>query len=318
MKRKCTPILLIVLMTLSSTAWTQGYIIGQNDVLSVSFWQDPEMDFQTRVGTDGSITLAMGGSIEAAGLTPEELAKKIVEQVSLFNRKITHAAVKINEYGSRRITVMGNVGKPGQYTFESIPNLWEIISEAGGPTLDANLSNIMIIRADESETEAVLKVDLVEALRRNDFASLPQIKPGDDIYIPPQTGDIFDRAVEEQAAPRADVLYIFGAVNVPGVHKFDPKLNILESLVVASGPTFDANLKSVRIIRKNGAHSAVTRFNVDRFLHERVADSFKLRGGDAIYVPQKKSFRDTILFNFLMIAAGAAITAYMYDYVTKD
>ena len=183
---------MICLLLLHSIVYAQenAYKIGKGDVLEITFWQDPTLDVTTSVGEDGKIWLSIGGAINAEGLSIEELSEKIVESVSLYNRNITNAVVKVAEYESRRVYVMGSVRTPGKYTFEVIPNMWEILSEAGGPTTTANLSNVLVIRRNIIEGEKSINVNLAEILRSRAFEQLPKIMPGDNIYVPATFGNV--------------------------------------------------------------------------------------------------------------------------------
>ncbi len=295
----------------------QSYIVGCGDILAVSFWQEPEMNFNATVGEDSTISLPMGSTLKAAGRTPEQLASAIVERISLYNRRITHASVKVVDYGSRKIYVMGNVRLPSKYTFEVIPNLWEIISEAGGPTENANLSNVMIIRNGQGAEEQSIRVDLADILRNKAFHLLPKVEAGDNIYVPAVVGNVPSsgmEAVQEQQ----NVLFIYGEIGHPGVLTFNKDLNLLEALITAGGPTFQADLDEVRVIRKQGVYSAVIRIDVEAYANERAASFFTLKAGDTIFVPRKKIMRENVLWDFLMIATGAVITAFAVSLVPRN
>jgi len=305
---KTTFVLLIACAILVSDGNSQSYIIGVGDVISITFWQDSELNLETKVGKDGKIILPIGGALQAAGLTTEKLADKIVDTVSLYDRRITTAAVNVVEYESRKVYVMGEVRNPGKYMFEVIPKLWEIILEAGGPTENANLNSVMIIRRDEAESDQSQTIDLVEILRNKKFDLLPEIKPGDNIYVPAVVGNVPSSGMDAMQEQR-NVLFIYGRVASAGVYTFNKKLNILEALVTAGGPAENAKLDGVKVIRKIGAYTNVIEVNVERYANESVPAFFMVQGGDAIYVPGKKLFRESVLWNFIMIGASSAITA---------
>ena len=56
-----------------------GYVIGPDDVLTVSYWRNPDMSAEVTVRPDGLISLPLLNEIQAGGLTPEQLRDKIVE-----------------------------------------------------------------------------------------------------------------------------------------------------------------------------------------------------------------------------------------------
>ena len=68
-------------LMLAYDAGAQEYMIGKDDVLEISFWQDKDLNVTTRVDANGQISLPIGGIIKADSLTIEQLADKIVERI---------------------------------------------------------------------------------------------------------------------------------------------------------------------------------------------------------------------------------------------
>jgi len=292
----------------------QEYQIGSGDVITVTFWQDAELNIEASIGEDGLLQLPVGGTVRAIGLTVDQLAKAIVERISMYNQRITHATVKVKEFGSRKVYIMGTVKNPGKFTFENIPNLWQVLSEAGGPLDNANLNNVIIVRSNPQGEQQTIQVDLASILRRQAFNQLPEIQPGDNIYVPAVVGNVPNAGIDA-LQNQQNVLFIYGEVSRPGVFSFNKELNLLEALVTAGGPTAQAQLEEVRVIRKSGAVSNVTRVDVGRYADEGSPAFFMVQGGDTIYVPRKKSIRESVIWDFFMIATGTAITAFTYTLI---
>jgi len=295
-------------------ARAQEYTIGKDDMLEVTFWQDNELNITARVDASGQINLPIGGTIMADGLTLSQLSEQIVERISLYNRRITNASVKVTEYGSRKVYVMGHVREPRKYTFEVIPNLWDIISEAGGPLETANLNNVLVIRKTPEGEPRTMTVDVAEILRNRNFQLLPVVEPGDNIYVPAVVGNVAGSGIQSMQA-QPNVLFIYGEVGNSGVFTFNKELNLLEALITAGGPTATAKLNQVRVIRKNGAFSSVTRVNVKKYADESSPSFFMVKGGDTIYVPRKNIFRESVAWDFIMIFTGAVLTSLAYSVV---
>lgn len=313
--RLSTPtIVALLLLILACGAWTQEYTIGKDDVLEITFWQDTELNVTTKVDATGNIILPIGGAIKADGLTLQQLSDEIVERISLYNRRITSASIKVTEYGSRKVYVMGHVRTPNKYTFEVIPNLWDIISEAGGPLETANLSNVLIIRKGEEGVPRTITVDLADILRNRNFQLLPPIEAGDNIYIPAVLGGSASSGIQS-VQPQPNVLFIYGEVGSSGVITFNKELNLLEALITAGGPTAQAKLSEVRVIRKDGVYSSVTRVNVEKYSDESSPSFFMVKAGDTIFVPRKKVFRESVAWNFFMIFTGAILTGLAYSVI---
>ena len=275
---------------------SQEYVIGPDDVLSITFWQQPDLNTTAKVNKEGKIVLPIIGSITAAGLTPTKLADKIVDRISLYNRNITQATVVVTEYGSKKIYITGQVLSPGKYTFEAIPNLWEVILEAGGPTESASLSNVVIIRKGGQ----TFTVDLNEALRKGDLSSLPKLRPGDMVYIPsaavPSPGA---EAPGQPAAPGVSApaggalqalensIYIYGQVARPGVYPFTKGLDLIRALIIAGGPTIDAKLDEIQVTTREAKYPVMAKVDLTKYSRGEPLSPFMLHPGDTIFVPRR-------------------------------
>lgn len=283
----CCLFLSIVSYPLNRTAFSQEqgeeYVIGVDDVLSVTFWQLPELNTTTKVGSDGKIELPIIGRITAAGLTPSRLGEKIVAQISLYNRAITQATVQVTEYASKYVFVMGEVQQPGKYTFETIPNLWQIILEAGGPTPNAKLTQVTILRGAGSPEEGeIVNVDLTGALRRGDLSLLPPVYPRDMIRVPA----VGEKAIG--AALEKDVIYIFGAVGTQGAIPYEPSADLMETIITAGGPSGNAKLEDVRVISRDSRAGTLVRVDLNKYTSRANPVPVYLKPGDVVYVPAQK------------------------------
>ena len=317
--------LFLVLILFSGSLFAQEYKIGAEDVLAVSFWQQPQLNTNVRVSQDGTIALPVIGAITAAGLTPTELATKIVGRISLFNRNISQASVVVAQYGSKKIYVTGHVMQPGKYSFEVMPDLWKILLEAGGPAETAKLDQIRIIRggADAGKT---LTVDLTEFLGEGDLSRMPPIYPGDTIHIPgvsQQTaggeasgpGGITSTQVDE------DVVYIYGQVARPGGYQFTRNLSLLEAIIIAGGPTPVAKMDEVKIIMKGDRYSSIATINLESYSRHGAPAPFLLNPGDTIFIPEKKqsaivqTLQRGILYEVMRVALTAGTSMLIYALV---
>ncbi|MBK7090425.1 MAG: polysaccharide biosynthesis/export family protein [bacterium] len=158
-------ILIFILAVAMFSAAQAEYVIGIDDVLQVSFWQTPTLDQQVVVNADGKVTLSVIGEITAAGLTTAQLSRKIVEQVSRFNRDISQATVVVSAYNSQTVFVEGEVVTPGRYAREIIPDIWTIIKEMGGATPAGDLTQVRLVRGGAVDPGTVITVDVLAAVR---------------------------------------------------------------------------------------------------------------------------------------------------------
>src|SRR5580700_1486585 len=91
-----------------------NYIIGAQDVLDISVWKEPEVSRVVPVRPDGKISLPLLNDVQAAGLTPSQLATQLTESLKKFvsSPQVTVIVATIN---SQRIYIIGEVARAGAY-----------------------------------------------------------------------------------------------------------------------------------------------------------------------------------------------------------
>lgn len=263
------------------------YEIGVDDVLQVSFWQASELNEQVRVKSDGKITLSVIGEITAAGLTTSELSRKIVEQVSRFNRDITQATVTVVNYGSQTVFVEGQVMNPGRYAREVIPDIWTIIKEMGGVTQTGDLSRVQLIRGGSVDPGEVLTVNVLEAVANQATEDLPRVYPHDIIRVPTTVGGLPRSEIPVGDQQQQNVYYVLGAVARPGVYNWQEGVDVLEALALAGGTSADADLDEVTVRDKSGSYSTIYKLDLEKQLDKGSPQRYLLSKENAIVVPRR-------------------------------
>src|SRR5438477_3349960 len=156
-----------------------SYRVGAGDVLNVEVVGRKDLSAQYTVGQDGVLFMPLTGGISAVGKTSTQLAAELARRLSLYDRDITQVNVSVAEFKSRKIFVMGGVVTPGKYSFPQSPTIWDAISEAGGPTEDAQLQAVEIIPGDPTTGGPTHTVDVAAAIREGRVQNLDRLKPGD-------------------------------------------------------------------------------------------------------------------------------------------
>lgn len=261
------------------------YRIGPGDVLEVSFWQDPDLNSQVRVGEDGNIALDIIGQIEAAGKTTAELQRDIVRLISRLNKNISQAVVRVTEYNYNYVFVTGQAKNPGKLTFEVIPDLWTIINEAGGVAESADLSRVTIIRGGEDAGQVEI-VNVRRAIATGSLHKLPGVRREDTIEIPRTlqglpSGDLV------QSADKKDYVYVIGAVSTPGPIKFEENIDLLEIVALAGGPLADADLKKVQVVTKDGHYATTLKVNLQKYAESGKPSRYIVRKEDTVILPHR-------------------------------
>ena len=156
------------------------YIIGADDVLSVTFWQD-QIAAEVVVRPDGRISLPLLNDVPAAGYTPEALARALEVAASKFITE-PNAAVLVKEIRSRQVFVVGEVGKPGMVPLVSNINVLQLIAISGGLLEHADKKNIVIIRTVDAK-ETRLKFNYNDVLDGKNVKQNVMLQPGDVVVV---------------------------------------------------------------------------------------------------------------------------------------
>ena len=283
---------LLVLITMSQSYAQENkndYLIGTGDLLSIKFWQKPEFNTEVRVNAVGEIQLPLIGTLQVMGLTTTQLRDSIEDRISLLDSNVNQVAVLVLGYGSKSVYVTGAVKTPSKISFEVIPNLWQIIMEAGGPLPTAQLSEVTIVRGGGSEAGKIIHVDMTDILEKGKLALLPPVYAGDTIHI---TGSIIQGSTSILPSPleRRDMVYVFGEVRTPGVYNADKNIDVLEALILAGGPTEQANLAKVKLLFRGRRHEELAVIDIKHYLEKSTPLPLEVFPGDAIFVPAKRKY----------------------------
>lgn len=126
------------------------YKIGPQDVLRIDVWKEPEITRTVPVRPDGKISLPLLNDVQAAGLTPIQLANSISEGLKKYITS-PQVTVTVNEINSRRIYVTGEVTRPG--AFPLLPNMTvlQALSSSGGFNQFARTKGIYVLRVEDGK-----------------------------------------------------------------------------------------------------------------------------------------------------------------------
>ena len=158
------------------------YVIGEQDVLDISVWKEGEVTRQVPVRPDGKISLPLISDVQAAGLTPMQLATVITERLRkyLADPQVTVTVLSIN---SRRIYLVGEVARAGAYPLLPNMTVLQALSTAGGFTQFANLKAIYVLR-DENGKQVRYPFNYKDAIKGQKSEQNILLKPGDTIVVP--------------------------------------------------------------------------------------------------------------------------------------
>ena len=266
-----------------------GYLIGPGDVLNIEVWKQPDITRDVTVNYKGEIRLPPIRKISVMGFTTEQLEEKLVEALSRYLiDPIVFVSVK--EYNSQRVIALGETTS-GIYNLKRKTTLVEFLGQIGGPTDNADISHIKLIKKDRR----VFTFDLNELIGDPQKSDEVLVSAGDTIYIPPVE---FNK------------VFVLGEVKSPKVINIKGKLTLIEAITEAGGYTRDAVTKSIIIIRGELGEQKGYRVSLKKILKKGdIGLNIELKPGDIIYVP--KSFIADVE-RFLRIIALPATWYFWY------
>ena len=270
-------IVMLAVVCAPLAAWAEEYVLGPEDVISVSVWMHAELERTLTINSEGNVTLPPIGEVKAAGLTPKQLGDRLAEQLTRYLRSTTNVTITVTQFMSRSVYVTGAVSKPGRYGFEQIPSLPDVISQAGGALTGADLSQAQIVRKDGDQRRTI-PVDLSAALRSGDTSALPPLKAGDTIVIPgPGAG----------GAVGGEGVGVLGEVTKPGLYASTGKMDLWAAIAMAGGTTARGNLADVRVLTRADGGQNVTVVNLRDVLEHGSRAMVSLSPGDVVVVMPK-------------------------------
>jgi len=194
--------------------------------------------------------------------------------------------VFVDEQSQMRITVLGEVKRPGEQILTSNSSIALAITDAGGPTDYGSLKNLYLYRNGEMTT--------INALDENGELKTtgPALQPGDMLMVPLNKRNF----------------YVFGEVNAPGRKIMDDRrvMRLADALSSGGGINGRGTNRRIVVLRPNAAGKMVpTRYNFDEYAKDgKLSANPEIQPGDVVYVgtPQGLNFASIV-----QIASAALI-----------
>jgi len=159
-----------------------SYVIGAQDVLSISVWKDPELTQTVPVRPDGKISLPLLNDVQAAGLTPIQLKTQITEGLKKY---VTDPIVTVivTQINSQRVYITGEVTRPGAFPLLPGMTVLQALSSSGGFTQFANLRKIYMFRTVNGK-QVDFPFDYKEVIHGKKLDENVVLQAGDTIVVP--------------------------------------------------------------------------------------------------------------------------------------
>jgi len=191
---------------------------------------------------------------------------------------------------ARAVRIIGAVEKPGRYEWSDEMNLLDLLAHAGGPRAQADTAHLQILSAGNGGSMRAIEFDLKRFLAVGDAAGpMPVIGAGDTIVLPELPQDVNDARSQWTRLAVDRAIYIIGQVGAPGRYAFEQGFGFIDVLTAAQGPTTDADLRAVRVTRRENGVSRVFEVNLSAYLETGDRGLLPtIQNGDVIYIPDRK------------------------------
>ena len=160
-----------------------SYMIGDDDVLSISVWKEPDLSNKVPVRSDGKISLPLIGEVQAAGRTPSQLEQDITAKLRSYIND-PQVTVIVQEMNSQKFSILGQVTKPGSYPLTAGATIVDAIATAGGFKDFAKKKSIYVLRQIPGGEERRIAFNYEEFIKGKDTAKNITLKPHDTIVVP--------------------------------------------------------------------------------------------------------------------------------------
>jgi polysaccharide export outer membrane protein len=218
------------------------YVVGAQDVLKVTVFDEPTMSGSYRVDNDGSFQYPMLGRIQAAGQKVRDIELVLKNRLEDGFIRRAQVAVDVEQFRSRSIFIVGEVRSPGKYPLTGQMSLIEALAAAGSTTQNAS-TEILVLRPRDANAGQPLTPDQVDQanITRLSLADLQLGRLSQNLIL--MEGDtIF--------VPKAEKFFITGQIKSPGAYVYERGLTVLQAISLAGGLTDKGSNRRLKVIRE--------------------------------------------------------------------
>ena len=159
------------------------FVIGNDDVLSINVWKEPDVSRSIPVRSDGKISLPLAGEIQAAGRTPLGLEQEIASKLQSFISE-PEVTVMVQQINSQKFNILGQVNRPGSFPLTNSATVLDAIALAGGFRDFAKKKSIYVLRQNPDGTQARIRFNYKDVVKGENPAQNIKLQSRDTIVVP--------------------------------------------------------------------------------------------------------------------------------------
>jgi len=265
-------------------ATPQNYRVGPNDEIIVDIFGLSEANYPRKVSSEGTINIPYAGVVQVAGLSLDEITQKLTSRLSSIYTGIrsgnTFVRVTTGKLRTIRVTLIGEVSRPGTYTLSSVSTVFAALYASGGPTENGSYREIEILRGNR----VISKLDVYDFLLRGDQKGNITVRDQDIVRIP-----VYQSRVEFD-----------GEVKRPRIFEVLPNETLSDVLQFAGGFTDNAYKARIKVLQNTSKERRIT----DVF--EAEFDTYRPQSGDKyVAEPILERFENRVQIEGAVFRPGA-------------
>jgi polysaccharide biosynthesis/export protein len=171
------------MMASASKPHDDSFVIGNDDVLAINVWKEPDLSRSIPVRSDGRISLPLVGEVQAAGRTPLNLEQDIANKLQPYLEE-PEVTVMVQQINSQKFNILGKVGRPGSYPLTNSATVLDAIALAGGCRDFAKQGSIYILRRSPDGGESRIPFNYKDVIKGKNTAQNIRLQPHDTIVVP--------------------------------------------------------------------------------------------------------------------------------------
>lgn len=223
--------LLVLALVLSGNARAADadYRLGSGDLVRSTVVGYTDLSIDVRVSESGNISYPYIGEVKVGGLSTSQAADLIAQRLraAAIVKQQPQVSLLVMDYQSQKVSIMGQVTKPGLYPLDKASRVIDALALAGGvvPQLAADEANLI-------HKDGTKKVIDLTALFEGDPAQNVVVAGGDTVFV-----------------PKAPQFYIQGEVQRPGVYKLERDMTVSQAISAGGGLTRRGTARRVEVQR---------------------------------------------------------------------
>jgi len=245
-------------------------LVGARDVLEIRVVEDPNLNTKATVGPDGKINMDLLGKVDVSGISATQIEARLKSLLEAKYMNRATVVVQITEFGSKPISVMGAVTRPGAINTSEMMTLIQAITAAGGLATGYGRELYVLRTASNGLTEQIA-IDIEDLL----------VNGNPDLNIPLAPNDVVNVPMDTPIT-----IYVFGEVMKPGKAQFrrSQTPTLLQALADVGGLT-DRASRTVIVKRRIGGKDTTMKVKYLDIVRGRRED-IVLQDNDTLYISE--------------------------------